>query len=154
MHLQYWYLAPKTVIHRMPDHGAGAPARDGISSLRSSLSRRSGGGRNLNEYCKERCIGRCARNDRFRQSAVSQQSSLFGRHHSSFFVAFSSLHHHRSTSRPPAQDDCERIENRSALTAAHFVALSPTPCPLFLTSDNDDQLLLYGSTLYPSYPVS
>jgi hypothetical protein len=74
--------------------------------------------------CKE-CVGAAHRND-YVGAPVSHtlelySSSRFGHHHSSS----SSPHLHRliihPTPRPPAQDDCERIEDRSALTATRHI---------------------------------
>ena len=48
-------------------------------------------------------------------------SSRFDYHHSSSLIASSSLLHHHPTPRPPAQDYCERIKDRSTLIATHPV---------------------------------
>ena len=65
-------------------------------------------------------------------------SSLFVHHHSSLLLpSCSSLpHHRRPTPRPPAQDDCERIEDHSA-----FIAIHPFWAPL---ADSSRSLSLFS----------
>ena len=78
---------------------------------------------------------------RFQQEllyTVIRPASVFLSHHR----LFSSLQDHRPTPLPPAQDNCELIEDRSALTAIHPAALSPTSPPTaFDLLDDDDQPL-------------
>jgi hypothetical protein len=71
-----------------------------------------------------------------------------------FFSHFFSLPLHRLFPRPPAQDDSEQFEDRSALTATRSMPLSPTSHSLFdlgtLTiSLGRDSLTL----VYPSHSI-